>query len=86
MELKKVEYECFCGNKVVLENVTEGWVFSTSPCGSCGRYGAFMLKDGALLYQGPDFLMVEWEGRGLEKFERRDNDFWVKLKNWSFVD
>ncbi len=86
MGLSKVEYECFCGNKVVLENVAEGWAHSPSPCGNCGRYGVFMLKDGALYYQGPDFLMAEWESRGLEKAEIRENEPWIRLKKWKFID
>lgn len=84
--MRHIEYECLCGEKIVIDEPVGGGVVMPPPCEACGRYGSFTFKKGELYFQGADFLMEELESSGLEMVEMGDWGSFIKLKNWKFTD
>jgi len=87
--MKKIEYTCLCGQKIVfLEPLGRGYVGPPS-CIDCGRGGVFTLRNGELFFQGPDYIMQEYETIGNKRIQLEGvAGFWIKIneKEWRFTE
>jgi len=87
--MRNIEYTCLCGRKIVfLEPLGHGYVGPPN-CGDCGRGGVFTLRDDELYFQGPDYIMQEYEAIGNKKIQLEGAaGFWIKIneKERRFTD